>query len=98
MVARVFGDREQNKNLCVSSTKSMTGHMLGAAGSAEAIISIKAVSEGIIPPTINIVELDPEVADLDYVRDNAKEKEVKVSLSNSFGFGGHNAVLMFEKV
>ena len=60
--------------------------------------SIKAITEGIVPPTINIVELDPEVADLDYVRDKAKTKDVKVSLSNSFGFGGHNAVLMFEKV
>ena len=97
-VARVFGDAKQNQNLCVSSTKSMTGHMLGAAGSTEAIISIKAINEGIVPPTINIVELDPEVADLDYVRDSAKTKDVKVSLSNSFGFGGHNAVLMFEKV
>ena len=76
----------------------MTGHMLGAAGSTEAIISVKAISEGVVPPTINIVELDPEVADLDYVNDIAKKKDVKVSLSNSFGFGGHNAVLMFEKV
>ena len=98
MVAKVFGDKEQNKNLCVSSTKSMTGHMLGAAGSVEAIISIKAMNESIVPPTINIVELDPEVANLDYVQDKSKQKEVKVSLSNSFGFGGHNAVLMFEKV
>ena len=98
MVAKVFGDKEQNTNLCVSSTKSMTGHMLGAAGSVESIISIKAMNENIVPPTINIVELDPEVANLDYVQDKAKEKEVKVSLSNSFGFGGHNAVLMFEKV
>ena len=98
MVAKVFGDKEQNKNLCVSSTKSMTGHMLGAAGSVESIISIKAINENMVPPTINIVELDPEVANLDYVQDKAKEKEVKVSLSNSFGFGGHNAVLMFEKV
>ena len=98
MVAKVFGDKEQNQNLCVSSTKSMTGHMLGAAGSVEAIISIKAMNESIVPPTINIVELDPEVANLDYVQNKSKQKEVKVSLSNSFGFGGHNAVLMFEKV
>lgn len=98
MVAKVFGDKEQNTKLCVSSTKSMTGHMLGAAGSVEAIISIKAMNENIVPPTINIVELDPEVANLDYVANKAKTKDVKVSLSNSFGFGGHNAVLMFEKV
>jgi 3-oxoacyl-(acyl-carrier-protein) synthase len=76
----------------------MTGHMLGAAGSIEAIISIKAMNENIVPPTINIDELDPEVANLDYVQHKSKQKDVKVALSNSFGFGGHNAVLMFEKV
>ena len=96
-VARIFGDRNKNKKLCVSSTKSMTGHMLGAAGSAEAIIAVKTITEGIVPPTINIVKLDPEVADLDYVANKAKAKDVKIALSNSFGFGGHNAVLMFEK-
>lgn len=96
-VARVFGDRKTNTNLCVSSTKSMTGHMLGAAGSAEAIVAVKTITDGIVPPTINIVNLDPEVADLDYVANKSKSKDVKVALSNSFGFGGHNAVLMFEK-
>ena len=96
-VARVFGDRSKNGNLCVSSTKSMTGHMLGAAGSTEAIVAVKTITEGIIPPTINIVNLDPEVADLDYVANKAKTKTVNTALSNSFGFGGHNAVLMFEK-
>ena len=97
-VARVFGDRKQNPNLCVSSTKSMTGHMLGATGCAEAIATVKTIMDGIVPPTINIVTLDPEVADLDYVPNKAKKKDVKVALSNSFGFGGHNAVLMFEKI
>ncbi len=97
-VARIFGDIKTNKNLCVSSTKSMTGHMLGAAGSAEAIISIKAINDSIVPPTINLVHRDEECANLDYVANKAKEKNVKVALSNSFGFGGHNAVLMFEKV
>lgn len=97
-VARIFGDKSQNTNLCVSSTKSMVGHMLGAAGSVEAIISVKAINEGIVPPTINLVNRDPEVADLDYVANKSKEKDVKIALSNSFGFGGHNAVLMFEKV
>jgi 3-oxoacyl-[acyl-carrier-protein] synthase II len=96
-VARVFGDRKQNPNLCVSSTKSMTGHMLGATGCAEAIVAVKTINEGIIPPTINIDNLDPEVADLDYVPNKAKQKKVDVALSNSFGFGGHNAVLMFER-
>ncbi len=97
-VARVFGDRKTNTNLCVSSTKSMTGHMLGAAGSTEAIVSVKTIVEGIVPPTLNLVNLDPEAADLDYVANKSKRKEVKTALSNSFGFGGHNAVLMFEKV
>lgn len=97
-VARIFGDKSQNSNLCVSSTKSMIGHMLGAAGSIEAIISVKSIVDGIVPPTINLVNRDPEVADLDYVANKAKEKDVKVALSNSFGFGGHNAVLMFEKI
>ncbi len=96
-VARIFGDRKENDKLSVSSTKSMTGHMLGAAGSAEAIVAVKTIEKGIIPPTINIVNLDPEVPDLDYVPNKSKEKDVKVALSNSFGFGGHNAVLMFEK-
>lgn len=96
-VARIFGDKEKNTKLCVSSTKSMTGHLLGAAGSLEAIISIKTMNEGVVPPTMNIVELDPEVANLDYVANKSKEKEVNVAISNSFGFGGHNAVLMFEK-
>ncbi len=96
-VERIFGDKETNPNLLVSSTKSMTGHMLGAAGSAEAIVAIKTITEGIVPPTINIVNLDPEVANLDYVANKAKQKNVKTAISNSFGFGGHNAVLMFEK-
>lgn len=97
-VARIFGDKEKNKNLCVSSTKSMVGHMLGAAGSSEALIAVKTIVEGVVPPTINLVNLDPECANLDYVANKSKEKDVKVALSNSFGFGGHNAVLMFEKV
>ena len=97
-VARVFGDKSVNKKLSVSSTKSMTGHMLGATGSAEAIAAIKTITDGIVPPTINLVNQDPEVADLDYVPNKAKEKDVKIAMSNSFGFGGHNAVLMFEKV
>ena len=96
-VEKVFGNKQQNPNLCVSSTKSMTGHMLGATGSAEAIVAIKTINEGIIPPTINIDNLDPEVGDLDYVPNKAKTKKVDVALSNSFGFGGHNAVLMFER-
>ena len=96
-IAKLFGDKIQNPNLSVSSTKSMTGHMLGAAGAAEAIISIKAMNDGIVPPTINLDEQDPEVANLDYTPHKAKEKEMNYVLSNSFGFGGHNAVLVFKK-
>ncbi len=96
-IAKLFGDMEQNKNLNVSSTKSMTGHMLGGAGSVEAIIAIKALNEGIIPPTINLDEQDPEVANLNYTPHKAQKKELKAVLSNSFGFGGCNAVLIFAK-
>ena len=96
-IAKVFGDKEQNKDLLVSSTKSMTGHMLGGAGSIEAIIAIKAMLEGIVPPTINLEEQDPEVANLDYTPNKARKKELNAVLSNSFGFGGCNAVLIFKK-
>ncbi len=96
-IAKLFGDKEKNKNLLVSSTKSMTGHMLGSAGTVESIICIKAINEGIIPPTVNLVEQDPECANLDYVKDKARKKDIKAALSNSFGFGGHNAVLIFKK-
>ena len=97
-IAKLFGDKEKNKNLLVSSTKSMTGHMLGSAGAAEAIISIMAMRESIVPPTINLQEQDPECANLDYVANSARKKELNAVLSNSFGFGGHNAVLIFKKV
>ena len=96
-IERIFGDKTKNSNLIVSSTKSMTGHMLGAAGSTEAIVAIKALNEGIIPPTINLEEQDPEVANLDYCPNVARKKEIKAVLSNSFGFGGCNAVLIFTR-
>jgi 3-oxoacyl-(acyl-carrier-protein) synthase len=96
-IAKLFGDKNQNTKLSVSSTKSMTGHMLGGAGAIEAIISIKAMQDSIVPPTINLEEQDPEVANLDYTPHKAKEKELNYVLSNSFGFGGHNAVLVFKK-
>lgn len=97
-IARVFGDLTTNKNLLVSSTKSMHGHMLGATGAIEAIASIKAITEGIVPPTINLDHQDEHVANLDYVPHKARKKEVNASLSNSFGFGGHNASLIFKKI
>ena len=80
----------------ISSTKSMTGHLLGAAGGIEAIVSIKAIETGIVPPTINYETPDPD-CDLDYVANQAREASVNVALSNSLGFGGHNASLVFKK-
>ncbi len=93
-IKRVFG--EHAKKLMVSSTKSMTGHMLGAAGGVEAIFSALAVSRGIIPPTINYKTPDPE-CDLDYVPNTAREVPVEYAMSNSFGFGGTNAVLIIKR-
>ncbi|MCY8381872.1 beta-ketoacyl-ACP synthase II [Bacillus haynesii] len=93
-IKKVFG--EHAYKLAVSSTKSMTGHLLGAAGGIEAIFSVLAIKEGIIPPTINI-ETPDEDCDLDYVPDQARRQDVNVVLSNSLGFGGHNATLIFKK-
>lgn len=97
-IAKMFGDKEQNPNLLVSSTKSMHGHMLGATGAVEGIICVKTIQEGKVPPTINLDNQDEHVANLDYVPHKAREKEVHVALSNSFGFGGHNATLVFKNV
>lgn len=83
--------------LMVSSTKSMTGHLLGAAGGVEAVYSALSIARGVVPPTINYQEADPE-CDLDYVPNQARQAEVRVALSNSFGFGGTNATLLFRKV
>ncbi|WP_453990467.1 beta-ketoacyl-ACP synthase II [Bacillus nitroreducens] len=93
-IKEVFG--EHAYNVAVSSTKSMTGHLLGAAGGVEAIFSVLAIKEGIIPPTINYETPDPE-CDLDYVPNEARKQEVNVALSNSLGFGGHNATILFKK-
>lgn len=75
----------------------MHGHMLGATGAAESIVCIKALKEGIIPPTINLDNQDPEVANLNYVPHKAVKANIKYALTNSFGFGGHNASLLFKK-
>ena len=97
-IAKIFGDKEQNKNLVVSSTKSMHGHMLGATGAVEGIVCVKAIMEGKVPPTINLDNQDEHVANLDYVPHKARDKKVHAALSNSFGFGGHNATLVFKEV
>ncbi|MBT2621693.1 MULTISPECIES: beta-ketoacyl-ACP synthase II [Chryseobacterium] len=87
-----------SKKLDISGTKSMTGHLLGAAGAAEAILSIKAIQNGIIPPTINLHNIDPNIPkDVNIVFNEAKEKDITYALSNAFGFGGHNATVIFKK-
>lgn len=93
-IKAVFGDHAYN--LTVSSTKSMTGHLLGAAGGIESVISLKAIQEGIVPPTINY-ETPDEECDLDYVPNEARKQDVNVVVSNSLGFGGHNVSLVFKK-
>jgi 3-oxoacyl-[acyl-carrier-protein] synthase II len=91
----VFGAHAQ-QGLCVSSTKSMTGHLLGAAGGLEAVVAVLALHHGVVPPTINVDDQDPE-CQLDVVPNTAREKKLDVVISNSFGFGGTNSVLLFKK-
>jgi 3-oxoacyl-[acyl-carrier-protein] synthase II len=93
-IKRVFGDHA--KKLAVSSTKSMTGHLLGAAGGIEAIATAFALHHGVLPPTMNYEKPDPD-CDLDYVPNQARKQDVEVALSNAFGFGGTNATLAFRK-
>lgn len=93
-IKNIFGAHA--KQLAVSSTKSMTGHLLGAAGGVEGVISVKAIDDGIVPATINYETPDPD-CDLDYVPNESRKQDVNVVLSNSFGFGGHNACLVFKK-
>ncbi|MBT1704020.1 beta-ketoacyl-ACP synthase II [Chryseosolibacter indicus] len=96
-VVNFFGEKPDH--LHISATKSATGHLLGAAGATEAIICIKAIETGIIPPTINTQQLDPELpSGLNIVIGSKLKKDVKVALSNTFGFGGHNASAVFKKV
>ncbi|AWX57648.1 beta-ketoacyl-[acyl-carrier-protein] synthase II [Brevibacillus brevis] len=94
-IKKLFG--EHAYRVPVTANKSMTGHMFGAAGGAEAIALIKSLQEGIIPPTINQEEQDPD-CDLDYVPNTARKAKLDIGMSNSFGFGGHNAVIVLKKV
>lgn len=95
-VKTVFG--EKNPQLQVSATKSMTGHLLGAAGAIEAIACIMAIKDSVIPPTINLEDPDPEIPEgLNIVKDQAREMKIDVAMSNTFGFGGHNGIVIFKK-
>ena len=94
-VKRCFG--EHARKLAVSSTKSMTGHLLGAAGGVEAVFSVLAIRDQIAPPTINLDNQDPQ-CDLDYVPNTARKMKIDVAVSNSFGFGGTNGSLVFRRL
>ncbi|MDF3027016.1 MAG: beta-ketoacyl-[acyl-carrier-protein] synthase [Fluviicola sp.] len=95
-IRSVFGDESP---LSISATKSMTGHLLGAAGAVEAILSVKSMNENIIPPTINLHNPDPAIpGKLHLVKNTAFEKQVKVAMSNTFGFGGHNSIVIFKEI
>jgi 3-oxoacyl-(acyl-carrier-protein) synthase len=93
-IKTVFGDHA--RKLMVSSTKSMTGHLLGAAAAIESVVCSLALKDGVVPPTINYETPDP-ACDLDYVPNQAREKPIKCLLNNALGFGGHNASLAFRK-
>ena len=93
-IKKALGDHAYK--VMISSTKSMTGHLLGGAGGLEAVLTVMSIYEGIVPPTINLEEPDPE-CDLDYVPNQARKADIKIALSNAFGFGGTNACLVFKK-
>jgi len=96
-VIKLAVGEENARRIPVSSTKGATGHCLGAAGAVEAIFTILATNRGILPPTINYEVEDP-TCDLDYIPNEARQAEISVGLSNSFGFGGHNACVVFRKL
>jgi beta-ketoacyl-acyl-carrier-protein synthase II len=96
-ITAVFGD--EAKKLNISSTKSMTGHLLGATGALEALVAVKSVCEDVVPPTINHQpdDEDPEFPALNYTFDKPCHRTVRAAMSNTFGFGGHNACVLFKK-
>jgi 3-oxoacyl-[acyl-carrier-protein] synthase II len=93
-IKTVFGERAYR--IPISSTKSMTGHLMGAGGGIEAIACVRALEEGVLPPTINYEHPDPD-CDLDYVPNEARQVPISVAMSNSFGFGGHNATIILRR-
>jgi 3-oxoacyl-[acyl-carrier-protein] synthase II len=96
-VTRLFGTAPSG--LMISATKSMTGHLLGAAGAIEGIACLLSIRDGMIPPTINTQHLDPAIpAGLNILLEEAKQHPVNVAMSNTFGFGGHNGIVVFKKV
>ena len=96
-IEQLYGEHIYNMN--ISSTKSMTGHLLGAAAAIEALACIMAITRSTIPPTINVENLDPAIpANLDLTLHTARKRDVSVALSNTFGFGGHNSTVIFRKV
>ena len=96
-IKALFGDHAYKMN--ISSTKSMTGHLLGATAAVEALACVMAIDRGIVPPTINVEELDPQIDDkLNLTLGEAQRREVRATMSNTFGFGGHNSTIVFRKI
>ena len=96
-VQGLFGEHAYKMN--ISSTKSMTGHLLGATAAVEALACVFAITKGIVPPTINVEEVDPKIdSKLNLTIGKAQKRDVKVAMSNTFGFGGHNSTILFRKV
>ena len=96
-IEQLFGEHIYNMN--ISSTKSMTGHLLGATAAIEALACIMAIDRGVVPPTINVEELDPQIdSKLNLTLGKAQKREVKCAMSNTFGFGGHNSTVVFRKI
>jgi 3-oxoacyl-[acyl-carrier-protein] synthase II len=94
-IVGLFGDHAYK--MAINSTKSMTGHLLGAAGAVEAIATILTIKNGVVPPTINHFTDDPQIPPLDFTFNKAQERKIDFAISNAFGFGGHNVCLAFRK-